>query len=225
VTPSAPPGSDADAVRSPGSGPGRRRPAQVRRDGGKTTPDRDANLLGALGLVITDRTADAVATAAGASVSGAAALSALHHFLDSPSLDRLRLVLGLTPSGAVRLVDRLAAAGYVTRGAGADGRSRAVTLTPKGQRVAAKVSAERAELLNGALTELSTEERETLHSLMGRLMDYFVRGNLERGPGKAGWICRLCDTTACGRTDGHCPTANSAAAHLNLPPPGSGTPG
>jgi DNA-binding MarR family transcriptional regulator len=179
-----------------------------------TQPDRDANILGALALVITDRTSDAIAAAAGQSVSAAAALSALHHFLDRPTIDRLRLVLGLTPSGAVRLVDRLEAAGYVTRGAGDDKRSRSVALTKKGQRAAAKVSAERGAVLNGTLAQLSDEERSTLQALMGKLMDSFVRFNLERGPGVAGWICRLCDTQACGRDDGHCPTANAAAAHL-----------
>ena len=39
------------------------------------------------------------------------ALSALHHFLDAPSVDLLRQVLGLTSSGPVRLLDRLHAAG------------------------------------------------------------------------------------------------------------------
>ena len=72
-----------------------------------TALDRQANLLGALALVITDQSAQAVAAAAGQSVSAAAALSALHHFLDRPTLDQLHKVLGLTPSGAVRLVDRL----------------------------------------------------------------------------------------------------------------------
>jgi DNA-binding MarR family transcriptional regulator len=182
-----------------------------------TRPDSDANLLGALALVITDRTSGAIAAAAGQSVSAAAALSALHHFLDRPSIDRLRLVLGLTPSGAVRLVDRLVEAGYVTRGTGDDRRSRSVALTTKGQRAAAKVSAERAALLNGALEELSRQERETLHALMAKLIDPFVRGNLDRGPGVAGWICRLCDTAACGRAEGGCPTANSASAYLGRP--------
>ena len=74
-----------------------------------TRPDSDANLLGALALVITDRTSGAIAAAAGQSVSAAAALSALHHFLDRPSIDRLRLVLGLTPSGVSRAVARLEA--------------------------------------------------------------------------------------------------------------------
>jgi DNA-binding MarR family transcriptional regulator len=80
-----------------------------------TAIDREANLLGALALVITDQTSAAIAAAAGQSGSATAALSALHHFLDRPTLDRLRQVLGPTPSGAVRLVDRLADAGLVTR--------------------------------------------------------------------------------------------------------------
>ena len=115
----------------------------------------------AAALVITDQTAQAVAAAAGQSVSAAAALSALHHFLDRPTLDQLHKVLGLTPSGAVRLVDRLADAGPVTRGTGNDGRSRSVTLTDAGQRVAEQVTAARATLLASALEELSPAERDT----------------------------------------------------------------
>ncbi|MGV2386825.1 MAG UNVERIFIED_CONTAM: MarR family transcriptional regulator, partial [Thermobifida fusca] len=83
-----------------------------------TAVDRVANVLGALALAVTDRTSAAIAAAAGQSVSAAAALSAMHHFLDRPTLDQLRRVLGLTHSGAVRLVDRLVDAGLVTRGPG-----------------------------------------------------------------------------------------------------------
>jgi DNA-binding MarR family transcriptional regulator len=158
---------------------------------------RQANLLGAFGQAITDRVAAGTADAA---------LSALHHFLDGPTLDQLRQVLGLTPSGAVRLVDRLAAAGLVTRGPGADGRSRSVVLTPAGRAAAERVSAARAETLAGLLGELSPAERETLHGLLGRLMAGVVRGK----DGGA-WLCRMCDIKACGRTEGHCPTANAAA--------------
>ena len=172
-----------------------------------TALDRQANLLGALALVITDQTAEAVAATAGQSASAAAALSALHHFLDHPTLDQLHKVLGLTPSGAVRLVDRLADAGLVTRGTGEDGRSRSVVLTDAGQRVAAQITAARATLLSSALAELSPAERETLHSLMSRIMASLVRSK-EGGA----WICRLCDLDACGRPSGHCPAANSAAA-------------
>ena len=172
-----------------------------------TALDRQANLLGALAQVITDQAAQAAAAAAGQSVSAAAAVSALHHFLDRPTLDQLHKVLGLTPSGAVRLIDRLAQAGLVTRGAGDDGRSRSVALTDVGKRVAEQVTAARAALLTSLLDELSPAERETLHALMSRIMADVVRSK-EGGA----WICRLCDVEACGRASGHCPAANAAAA-------------
>jgi DNA-binding MarR family transcriptional regulator len=172
-----------------------------------TALDRQANVLGALALVVTDQTAHAVAAAAGQSVSAAAALSALHQFLDRPTLDQLRKVLGLTPSGAVRLVDRLADAGLVTRGAGDDGRSRSVTLTEAGERAAERITAARAALLTDALDGLSTAERQTLHALMGRVMVNIV--HIKDG---GAWICRLCDLNACGRAAGLCPAANAAAA-------------
>jgi DNA-binding MarR family transcriptional regulator len=172
-----------------------------------TDLDREANLLGALALVVTDQTAQTVAAMAGQSVSAAAALSALHQFLDRPTLDRLGNVLGLTHSGAVRLVDRLADAGLVTRGAGDDGRSRSVALTEAGQRLAERITAARAALLTNALDGLSPTERQTLHTLMGRVMANIVHSK-DGGP----WICRLCDLTACGRASGHCPAANAAAA-------------
>jgi len=167
----------------------------------------DANVLGALALVVSDRTSDAIAAASGQSATAAAALSALHHFLDRPTIDRLRQVLGLTPSGTVRIVDRLAEAGYVTRSAGGDRRSRSVTLTAEGRLAAERVARARADVLGGALAGLSPDERETLHELAGRLLATFVRG-----PGATRWICRLCDTGACGRAEGLCPAANAAAA-------------
>ncbi len=171
-----------------------------------TALDRQANLLGAVALVLSDQTTEGVAAMAGQSVSAAAALSALHQFLDRPTVDRLRQVLGLTHSGAVRLVDRLAEAGLVIRGAGADGRTRSVALTEAGRRAAEQVAAARAALLVGALAGLSPAERQTLHSLLGRVMATVVDGK----DGGA-WICRLCDLTACGRAQGHCPAANAAA--------------
>jgi DNA-binding MarR family transcriptional regulator len=167
-----------------------------------TELDRQANLLGAVALVLTDR----VETAMVEGHTTAAALSALYHFLDRPSIDQLRQVLGLTPSGTVRLVDRLAGAGLVRRGPGADGRSRSVALTAAGRRAAARLSAARAAALRDTLAELSTVERATLHALLGRL----VAGIVQTKDGGA-WICRLCDTSACGRPDGRCPVANAAA--------------
>ncbi|HEY2674032.1 MAG TPA: MarR family transcriptional regulator [Rugosimonospora sp.] len=175
-----------------------------------TSLEREANLLGTLAQVVTDRTTDAIAAAAGHSETAATALSALRHFLDRPTIDQLRQVLGLTSSGTVRLVDRLVEAGYVTREPGIDGRSTAVLLTRQGRRVADRVSAARAGVLNGALAGLSPADRATLERLMGEVLAGFVRGR-----GATRWMCRLCDTGACGREEGHCPVANAALAALD----------
>src|SRR5450755_2196933 len=132
--------------------------------------DRAANMFGALCLVVADQASDAVAEAAGRSQSGAAALSALLHFLDSPSVDLLRQVLGLTSSGTVRLLDRLAESGYVERGPGADGRSTSVTLTEQGALAAQRVADARAQVLQGALAVLPPAERETFEQLAGKVL-------------------------------------------------------
>jgi DNA-binding MarR family transcriptional regulator len=171
--------------------------------------DPTANLLGALALAVTDRASAVAAAAAGQGVSAVAAISALDQFLDRPTIDQLRRVLDLTPSGAVRLVDRLADAGLVTRGSGQDGRSRSVALTRKGKRLAGQLAAARAEALKGALAALSPAEQRTLHALMGRVMASIVHSK-DGGP----WICRLCDLAACGRDAGLCPTANAAAERV-----------
>jgi DNA-binding MarR family transcriptional regulator len=165
-----------------------------------------ANRLGALALAVADRTSEAVTGAAGHSDSAATALSALHHILDRPSIDQLRRVLGLTHSGAVRLVDRLESDGYVQRKAGPDGRSAAITLTASGQRAATRVSAARADVLGAALATLSPAERDTLDELVGRLLI-----GMMREPGATRWTCRLCDTAACGRYTGDCPIGRAIA--------------
>lgn len=167
--------------------------------------DRTANVLGALSLALTDRTSAAVGDAAAQSETAAVALSALHHFLQDPSVDLLRQVLGLTPSGTVRLVDRLQDAGYLTRQPGRDGRSVSLRLTASGRRAAKRVSAARAEVLQDALSGLEAGERTTLDDLLSRVIVGLIRG-----PGATRWMCRLCDTTACGREHGNCPVANAA---------------
>ena len=177
---------------------------------------REANVLGALAQAITDRTASAIAAAAGQNVSAATALSALHQFLDRPTLDRLRDVLGLTHSGTVRLVDRLTEAGLVARGTGEDKRSRSVVLTDAGRAAAERVTAARAAVLDDLLGDLSPADRDTLGELLDRLMAGVVRGK----DGGA-WICRICDLGACERSEGRCPAANAAAEKYGLARPDS----
>ena len=163
-----------------------------------------ANVLGALALVVTDEMVAAV-TEGGGSVSDAAALNALSEFLDGATIDRVHRVLGLTPSGAVRLVDRLVDAGAATRRPGPDGRSRAVLLTPAGRDRAVQVHGARASYLTSLLAGLSPAEVDDLRRLLGRVL-----ANVVAAKDGGAWTCRLCDLTACGREQGRCPTANAA---------------
>jgi DNA-binding MarR family transcriptional regulator len=173
--------------------------------GGAVPLDQTANLLGALSLVIADRMADAMGEAGGRPESAAAALSALWHFLDRPSVDLLRQVLGLTSSGTVRLIDKMADSGYVERGPGADRRSTSVALTDAGREAAERVGAARTAVLQGALAGLSGDERAVLRQLMGKVLV-----GMMREPGAVRWGCRLCDTGVCRGAEGGCPIGNAA---------------
>ena len=181
--------------------------------------DATANLLGALALVVADQTLDLVAAACDQAGAAPAALSALDQFLDRSSLDRVSQVLGLTHSGAVRLVDRLAGEDLVTRGPGTDGRTRSVALTAAGRSAAARVTTARADYLHGLLATLTASERRALQALLGKLLAAVV----DAKDGGA-WICRLCDPQDCGRDQGRCPTANAAAIRYQQPT-GGWTPG
>jgi DNA-binding MarR family transcriptional regulator len=169
--------------------------------------DRAGNLVGALALRIADEVGDAVAAASPVSGTGATVLSALHHFLERPTIDHLRRVLGLTSSGTVRAVDRLVDAGLVARETGDDARETVVRLTPAGGRAARRVSEARTAVLDGALGTLTATERSTLEQLAGKVLAGMIRA-----PGATRWTCRLCDTAACGRDAGECPVANAARA-------------
>lgn len=149
--------------------------------------------------------ADAMGEVGGKPESAAAALSALLHFLDRPTVDLLRQVLGLTSSGTVRLVDRMTDSGYVQRGPGSDGRSTTVTLTDAGLAAAERVAVARAEVLEGALAGLTDADRDALRRILGTVL-----AGLIRGPGATRWMCRLCDTGACRGAEGGCPVGNAA---------------
>lgn len=163
-----------------------------------------ANVLGALSLVVTDELGRRVTTSAD-SVTDAATLSALAQFLDGATVDRVHQVLGVTPSGAVRLVDRLEGAGLAIRGPGPDRRSRSIRLTPAGRERAQTVGDARSAYLSGLVDSLTDEEVEVLRSLVAKLMAAVVQ-HKDRGA----WTCRLCDLTACRRNEGECPAYNAA---------------
>lgn len=173
--------------------------------GARRRETQAANLLGALALTLSDRLEGAVTDAAGLAENDAIALSALDHFLESPRVDLLARVLGLSSSGAVRLVDRLEEAGLARRATAEDGRVTSLALTPAGRRRAEAVTRARAELMEEALGALTPAERVQFGVLAGKLL-----AGLIRPPGATRWTCRVCDVVACGRPQGHCPVYEAA---------------
>jgi DNA-binding MarR family transcriptional regulator len=169
--------------------------------------DADANRLGALALRLTDRMVLAVTVGAGLSLSAATALSAIDRFFaEAPSIDALRRVVGLTPSGGVRLVDGLEAEGLVRRRTGHDGRVRVIELTAKGRRAQLAIVEAREQVLLEALTPLSARERDALGSIVDKMLIALVQGPR---PGPA--MCRLCATEVCGAERGQpCPITRAA---------------
>jgi DNA-binding MarR family transcriptional regulator len=163
--------------------------------------------LGALALVVSDEVGRRVlATSLAPSITDASAVSALGQFLDGATIDMVHRVLGVTPSGAVRLVDRLAEADLVSRESGPDKRSRAIRLTADGHRQADLVGGTRSAYLLELTANLSPVEVDLLRDLLGRVMAAVV----SHKDGGA-WTCRLCDLAACRRAQGECPTYNAAA--------------
>ena len=158
------------------------------------THAHEVNALGALSLELARRIQEAGEAAGPYGASVPAALTALYGLTGGQSIDALRHVVGLTHSGAVRLVDRLAAAGLVERRVGADGRSVALQLTPEGRRTARRVLARREAAIETVLAPLTARERADLARLHERLLGSVTDRRR---------VCRLCDVDACGRD---CPT-------------------
>jgi DNA-binding MarR family transcriptional regulator len=175
---------------------------------------RLTNLMGALTLALGDRLRDATETAAAHAAAAPAALVALSEFLDGGTMDDLRNVVGLTPSGAVRLVDRLAGAGYVVRRPGDDARTVAIVLTAAGRRAAKRTLDARSAAISSVLADLPTTDRKALERIAERLLTAITKARLSArdagGEPSGGWLCRLCDLDACGREQGRCPTALAA---------------
>jgi DNA-binding MarR family transcriptional regulator len=176
---------------------------------------RLANLVGAWSLAVADRVITASAVAAGRGGQAPAALVALHEFATGCTIDHLRRVLGISHSAAVRLIDGLVADGQVDRMRDTgDRRSVALRLTPAGRRTARRILAARGEAVGDTLRGLSDQEQRLLMELAEVLTAQLVDlrlGEADQGsPGPSGWLCRLCDFSACGRPDGLCPAVQRA---------------
>ena len=187
----------------------------------QATP-RLGNLLGALAQGLHDDATAVLDKASGLSGSGTAALLALGEFLGGANVGRLAAVLGLTHSGAVRLVTLLEAEGLVERRPGLDRRHVEVRLTAKGRRRRRRAVEARIALIEETTRGLDEGDAATLELLVAKLVDARVRARIgSRAEGGSGaWWCRTCDFGACGRPEGRCP-----AQAATTPTTGRGSPG
>ena len=95
---------------------------------------RSANLLGTVGLAVSDRIRTAGEDELGLGGSAPIAIVGLSTYLADRPLDEIADAFGITASAVVRLVDRLEEEGLAERRPGPDRRRVSVRLTPKGER-------------------------------------------------------------------------------------------
>jgi MarR family transcriptional regulator, negative regulator of the multidrug operon emrRAB len=153
---------------------------------------REANLLGALAIAVADRLHEA---RAGDDGRGLTATAALNHLRLRPgqNIDFLARLLHISHPATVRLVNRLEAEGLVERRPDEDdARSRALVLTPAGQRAALAAARKRLEVLDQMLSPLTAAERRQLEPALEKLL-----GALTTDRWDARHICRLCDLPTC----------------------------
>lgn len=153
---------------------------------------RQANLLGALAIAVVDRLHQARADDDG---RGLTATAALNHLRLRPgqNIDFLARLLHISHPATVRLVNRLQAEGLVERRPDEDdARSRALVLTPAGQRAALAAARKRLEVLDQMLSPLTAAERRQLEPVLEKLLSALTIDRWD-----ARHICRLCDFPTC----------------------------
>ena len=168
---------------------------------------RSANLLGTVGLAVSDRIRAAGEEELGLGGSAPMAIVALSTYLADQPLDVIARAFGITASAVVRLIDRLEAEGLVERLPGPDRRRVSVRLTAKGQRRAKSILEQRERALDGVLEALTVAEREQLTRLHEKLLTQLP----DDVPG-ARRTCRFCDVHACGHYAGRCPVTQGIDA-------------
>lgn len=176
--------------------------------------DRLSNLLAVLATGLADEQRRATAAATGLSDSGVAAVIALAQFLGGARIGDVANVLGLSHSGAVRLVGHLVQGRIARRVGLSDGREVGVQLTERGRQLAEAAASARAAAADAVMSGLDEAQRAELEHLLGLLVAAHTRNRLERRARTdepAAWLCRTCDLVACGRADGRCPAAGAVS--------------
>jgi MarR family transcriptional regulator, negative regulator of the multidrug operon emrRAB len=164
--------------------------------------ERSANLLGALGLALADTVSQEAASASGLSVVEASALNAI---AQSPrcSVAFVADVLDLTHPGAVRVIDRLVAAGHARRTPGPDGRTVGLMATAAGRSSVRSMRNARRTTLMQLIGTLAADVAADLDRVLDPLL-----AALTSSERQSEHICRLCDEAVCPQD--RCPVTLAA---------------
>jgi MarR family transcriptional regulator, negative regulator of the multidrug operon emrRAB len=164
------------------------------------------NRLGAVAVTLSDSIREATEAATGMAGGLPAALVSLREWADGSSVEVLAEAMRVSHSRAVRVVDRLEAAGLARRESDpSDGRRARVWLEPPGRGLAERALDARADVLRAAVAALDAADMRELERLLSALLDATtvdVRAAKE--------TCRLCDAHACGHYEGACPVSRAA---------------
>lgn len=149
------------------------------------------NAVGAMAVGISDGLTSAMTGITGLDAASTAALVTV---LARPgtSVADLATTLGVTHSGAVRVVARLKAAGLLVRGPGRDRRTAGLRLTDRGQALAAAALAAREDFLDGLLEVVAPEDVAGLERAV-----VAVSGRLPVTLEEARRVCRFCAHEVC----------------------------
>jgi DNA-binding MarR family transcriptional regulator len=119
---------------------------------------------------------------------------------DGCTVEWLRVRIGLTQSGTVRLVDRLSERGMLQRGP-STGRGVPLHLTPDGEQLLQEWHEVRERTVQGLLTAVPVEQRAGLVQAMATALL-----SEERARPQADATCRTCSWPECGQD---CPVDRS----------------
>jgi DNA-binding MarR family transcriptional regulator len=160
-----------------------------------------SNLIGAFAITISSNIEQQIAELGGRSLNHEAALVAVHNH-PNETIDILSKILGLTHSGAVRLINTLESEDLIERHKSVkDARAVVLRVTATGQKRVNLILASREKVVRELLENFDDKQRENFVDLLRISMKHLTSDQVE-----ARRICRLCDEGVC-RKQG-CPVEN-----------------
>ena len=160
------------------------------------------NLLGAFATTVSDAIEQKIDAFGARNISHEIALITVYNHPDE-SIDVLRRVLNLSPSGAVKLVNVLEKEGLMIRCKDKiDARITGLQITEKGKKRVVKILSARDSILSNVVRSLTKDQIKVLLPIIELMMR-----SMTTDQSSARRICKMCNEDVC-RNRG-CPVENS----------------